>query len=259
MKELYNRYSSVALFYLFALIVHIILISIMTFFHFRLDHKLIVVENWIFDFAWSLNLISKVGSFILFWKFFHDQKSSKEVIDKREIRIIDYEVLIYSLMCFMTLLWANKPRLIDNVLFSFGGSLIHFVTVFFVFILDILIFRILLKSDGGSFDIKDTFVATAILSLYNFLIFPYMDFLGISLFSLLLINFLIFIYHGRSIINNALFIVTVICPIFAIFGNDPIWGGKFSAFSFNPESKIYYLVLAVVMFIYFIFFRRRVQ
>lgn len=257
MKEIYKRYFPVAMFYVFAWIIHIILISIMTFFHFRLDHKLIIVENWIFDFAWSLNLISKLVSFVVFWKFFHDPKKQRELVEKKDEMVINYQVFIYSVMCLVILVWANKPKLIENVLYSFSSSLLHFFTIFFVFILDVLIFKVLIKKFEQEYFVKDTLFATCILTLYNVLIFPYIGLQSAGLASLLLICFLIYNQFERSVINTALFIFIVICPIFTFFGNDPIWGDKFSTFSLNQTSTVYYIVLAIVMFLYFTFFRRR--
>lgn len=256
MKDFYSRYLHVTMFYVFAWIIHIVLISIMTFFHFRLDHKLIIVENWIFDFAWSLNLISKLFSFVIFWKFFHDQKGQRGVIEKKEVTNIDSQVFIYSVVCLFILIWANKPRLIDNVLFSFSTTLLHFFTIFFVFILDILIFKVLVKPND-KFMLKDILFATATVSLYNFLIFPYIGLQGAGLTSLLLIGFCFFNFYERSILNTAMYIFLVICPMFTLFGNDPIWGGKFSTFIFSSNATIYYIVLSIIIFLFFTFKRRR--
>ncbi len=48
---------------------HLILVSVVSFVHFQLDHSLGIIENWIFDQGWEIVTIAKLLATFVIFKF----------------------------------------------------------------------------------------------------------------------------------------------------------------------------------------------
>ncbi|EQC45317.1 hypothetical protein [Bacteriovorax sp. Seq25_V] len=247
-------------FYFLAWVVHLIIISIISFFHFRLDHRLIVIENWIFDYAWTLSLMSKVIAFILYWRYFYEDriKNFTEAFESSAKKSINPEVLIFTIMNFALLSFFVKPIVQENVLFSAGPSITHYLSVFFVFFIDLMVLKIF-RRNKGELNIKEVVICSSFLYLYNIAVFPFGENLGISFYSLIVLFFIYYFEFGKSYVNSSIYVLLVLCPLFVILGIDPVWGSKFAYFepATSIRRDVVFAVLPIVTYVYFSFIRRR--
>lgn len=251
-----ENYLSIMVYYFIAWLTHLVIVSIVSFFHFRLDHRLIVVENWLFDFAWTIGLLSKLFSFIIYFKYFSDVKNlNAEIFDSSRWSGFNPAVVVYSLMNVIVLSVVSQLKFFDNVLFSYEGTLLNYITVFLFYFIDIFVFSLLKKNDN--YKKWDIVYSAIIVFIFNIALYPYLGVSSLKLFSVILLFFTYFYNFNTSYLNTSLFLLIVLCPLFAIFGADPFWGNKYSAFLSNSDSTLYYIILAIVMLFYFTFFKRR--
>jgi len=204
--------------------------------------------------------MSKVIAFIIYWRYFYEDriKNFGDAFDSSGRKNINPEIIIFSIMNFALLSFFIKPLAQENVLFSVGPSITHYLSIFFVFFIDLMVFKIY-RRNSGELSLKEVIISSSFLYLYNIVVFPFGENLGLPFFSLIMLFFIYFYEFGKSYVNSSIYVLLVLCPLFVILGIDPVWGSKFAFFkpALSVKKEIVFSVLPVVTFIYFSFIRRR--
>ena len=91
------------------LLTYLIIVSILAYFHFLLDHSLSVIEDWIFDHGWEIVIASKLLSLFIIVNFLNVQTDERAPLRKylldfkrntpREIFVII--MFLFVLMVFL--------------------------------------------------------------------------------------------------------------------------------------------------------------
>lgn len=269
MKKIVLNYSKyityISGFYFLAWVIHVLVLSVVAFFHFRLDHKLIIIENWIYDFAWQLALLSKLISFFIYYKFFYESrtKNFSDLIFNIKSFLPQFEVFAVSLTILGFFSYFSHLSFADNVLFTFDRFFIQGGSIFILLFLDFLVIDIFdkdkspIKTDPKSLIIKVLFTSL-VITIYTISIFPFGDNLNSSVFSLFGIAYVFYFLFDRSFINGLCYTAIVLIPLFTLFGFDPVWGQKFSYFT--PQIKnlsLYSFSLMGVLLGYYCFFNKK--
>ena len=247
-----------SLFYFFSWPVHIVVVSIISFFHFRLNHQLIVIENWIFDYSWQTHTVSKIISFFLFFKFFLGMStySLLERVIYTTNKLPSLGVVILCLMNLAFILYIGTPERYENVLFSYQRLLFHSVTIIGSFFVDLMVLEIL--EDEISSEINPCFkilVISLIVFIYMLVTLFHGWNLSILLLFLLFLNFSYYFLYENRFMNSIIFSLLVVSPLFSIFGFDPVWTNKYSLYIFknkNIEMPLIVLVFVSILYRYYI-------
>ena len=248
-KKFYMKYLA---FYLSSVVVHIILISIITFFHFLLDHRLIVVENWVYDFSWQLFLLSKITTFIIFFKYFVFSNTRDKLFDISlfEFNLKDPKNYFLPVLALGFIIYYLDPFVQDHHSFDIGRGVFHFLSISLTMIIDLVIVSILFNESKRK---RLHFVEVCIFSIVS-----YGAFQGIFLFStsspyVLVLNFLMFyFFYKKNECLSIFFIFLFIVPLYLFLGFDPIWSSDFSLLSTNLNSiNIHILAMALSIILYF--------
>jgi hypothetical protein len=224
-------------------LVHLLLISVFTFFHFLLDHEMGAIENWISLNGWEIIVLAKLISLGLIAKiiqvntykqfnFLDEIRDAVTLPSKKSISIVFFMiVMFYSLLIqFGGGIQSNKVW--EDLFFSsFLGS-----CLFYSF--DILCIGLIIKY----FDLKITEpIKIFIFCLLFFVIsskivLPYMD--KYSFF--LVIHFASIFYLGyhRNIGDLLLYLFFIIAPQSAFFGIDLVWDNSYSVFSHKDNIPL---------------------
>jgi uncharacterized membrane protein len=94
--------------------VHIIELSLVSFFHFLLDHRLAVIEGWVFDKAWEMILIAKVLPILFLLKFVYLKSQSRHPLRDQffsGINIPSYEIWVMIVVSLILTALFTKPTL----------------------------------------------------------------------------------------------------------------------------------------------------
>ena len=239
---------------------HLLVLSIVSFFHFNLGHSMSIIDDWIFSKAWGLSFISKIIGSIVIMKFLliksNFRKPMRNIIINSNNHLSS-KILVLMIFIIVSVIYLGRPVFtfqehfeFVNTCFSFIGLLIFFSTdIMIVFFLDHFypinkkysIIRILTFPLIFLFFTKSTFY----LNKDN-LIFLYF-------YSLVL--FVSFSFVKSNWVNAFSILLLVLAPINAIFGIDIMWGSHFSPFIF--KEKLQYLeisILSVLVCLYWYFF-----
>ncbi len=253
-------------FYSFSWAIHIILISIVSFFHFRLGHRLMVIENWIYDFSWVVLLLSKTFAIGLYLRYFSNERFEGRFLKYIKEGVSIHRPLMYviPILCTIFLIYYIDPSKKIRTNFEFIRTFIHMISIVITFSID-LIFLHSHHSQSESWvqGQRDKIewgelIGCSIMSYFYFkLIVPYANY-DLYIFNLIFTTFA-FYYFSRELSFPISFVAIVIAPIYGLFGFDPIWSKEYSYFDSQLTSlNIQTSAIMIALLTYYIFeFKKR--
>ena len=248
-----------SLFGIFNWISHTIIISIIAFFHFSLNHRLTIIDDWIFEYAWSIASLSKSFAAVLIFKFISVNSSRRspfrELLGKG-IVAPSKEILI-MITLFLTFFFFfgggnldpieafNMSSILSSV---YGVTLFYGIELFIIYSLNV--FYPLKSSQQNSM----TPLYAAVFILHNKITFFYAE----GLTSIVYLNFIVltFLVFWKRL-NWSLpiyMMIFYICPAASLLGLDPIWSDNFSLFTLKTNiSTPVYIGIIIVPICYLLF------
>ena len=260
MKKDYIRELSYYVSYNLVILVSItIIVSLITFFHFLLDHPIEDVERWISYNGWGLIITSKLIGLFTVLKFYVLNKNERPsfrtlfldhfVSPKKEM----FTVLFAYLGLFFVL---EGPNLVPGGEFETFKVLKSFFYAFIFYFSDLfLLAQIGLGSRLKNFLYPLIFVITSKLS---FLLITISDEKGeitilITYLNMVLLMFLSGANRGNKFILSSplIFLTLYICPLIAFFGLDPVWGDSHAVTILKTASYFKnYIILSLLVLCY---------
>lgn len=257
MKDLKPLVSQILLYISFHVLIwglHLIVLSVVAFFHFSLEHSMTILDDWIFSKAWSLSLISKIIATFIIIKLvtiksnfrspvFEILKKSNKSISPKNIVLIIFILLSFFFLGRTNSNYEQQVRLLEWISSYFGSCVFYGLDIIVILFLDYFykinigqkILQIVFFPFVFLFFTKTTFyidVGTVpMVYFYSFL---------------LLVSYN---YFKHNIMNAFLFIAVVIAPFNAFMGLDIMWGGKYSLVNLSQSQSlptiITFLILSV--------------
>jgi hypothetical protein len=217
-------------FYVFLWGFHLILISLISFFHLLLEHNIRIIGDWIGDRGWTLIIISKLVVFYLTMLFVNLRTKkifSLKSYFRNSIQTPRLEVFVTNVFLLIGLLGLGEMSLnktmiieVDRLLLSIIGTFIFFATDYIL----LVILDVFYPVREESLRTKRIFLFPLLFYFFTAATFVYEQTITMKLYAL----FLILMYSGEWRRKNwtlpALFLLTFIIPTFSFLGFDPVWG-----------------------------------
>ena len=230
------------IFYLVLWSLHLIMISLVSFFHLLLGHNIRTIGDWIGDRGWTLIIISKLLVLYLGMQFINlktNKLSSLKSYFRNSIQTPRVEV--FSALCFLLIgLWGVGQVAINNkmifeinrLVLSMAGTLIFFTVDFLLTIVLDLFYPI----RDESLRLRRLFLFPLLFYFCTTATFIYELTISMKLYAF----FFLLIYTSEWRRKNwtlpMFFLITFITPTYILFGLDPAWGDVYSFFA--PVRKI---------------------
>lgn len=230
-------------FCLLFILIHLMLVSIFSFFHFLLDHEMGMIENWLSLNGWEIIAISKLFAFGVMTKLtqvnsYSDTSFSKElwaiekIPSKKALALIFFLlVMFYSLLSQFGGGIQSNQILDELFLSSFIGSILFFgIDIVFIMVV-ISYFQLKLNHP-----IQLLCVLLILFLISSKIVLPYIG--KYSVF--LVVHFVSLFYLSRR--NNLgdllVYLAIVVAPLSSFFGIDLIWDNSYSIFTYSKELPV---------------------
>ena len=246
------------------ILIHLALISVVSFFHFLLKHRLADIEDWIFDKGWEIATLGKILSFIVIYWFLNSRFETRHTFKKvlTDLRgKISSEVFIAIFFLFIFTLFIGVPYQGEFISFSLFKGILAFICSTLFFMTDALILLLLnaiypLKKKYWHLEILVFSLMTYLISL---ILFQYSEAMGFFVFFGHFLTFYLLRFKDKLEWIHALFFnILYLSPLIAVFGLDPIWGGSFSPLNMkNSILPLEFVGLAIVVFFYWSLKKRK--
>lgn len=233
--------AAIVSYYVISAFLQIVTVSLIAFFHFLLDHKLGVIEDWVFDKGWEIVVCVKILSFFIVQKFIHLPSNSRQPF--RDLILETWKppsrkLFAICVASFLIILITAAP--ISNLGQSpnIFKTLVSYISSNVIILIDVVMLLSLRFYHGFShWESRFAIVIMALLFwLANSALFPFATGFAVRDFFLHLVVLQLALWGRDNWSDPAMFVALVIAPTIALFGFDPIWGSKFSFF-ISSESQ----------------------
>jgi hypothetical protein len=239
---------------------HIILISLVSFFHLLLDHNIRTIGDWIGDRGWSLIIISKLFVFYLAIQFINLKANkifSIKSYFRNNIQTPRLEVFVAMIFLIIGLMGIGDIRVNTTMIVEIYRILLSLVGTFVFFAVDYILLVIL----DVFFPVRDEvlrnrriFLLPFLFYLFSAATFMYEQTISLKFYAF----FLLLVYSGEWRRKNwtlpAVFLVSFLIPCFTFLGLDPVWGEIYSPFFASKKissASIFVLVAFAVLYLHY--------
>lgn len=225
------------------ILIHLMLVSVLSFFHFLLDHEMGIVENWLSLNGWEILVLGKVLAFAVMAKFLVVNTNEKNIFfqhishmerlpSKRVVAII-----IFLLIMFYSLLnqfggGIQSNQILDQLfLSSYLGSIFFYgIDILFLIFLG-RIFQIKLKYS------LPTFLTCLILFFISSkIVLPYTG--KYAVFLIVHFSLLFYLSSHQNIGNIISYLALVVAPLSSFLGVDLVWDNSYSVFTYSKQLPV---------------------
>ena len=240
----------------FIVVISLILVSLVAFFHFLLDHRLGIIEEWIFQNSYQILILSKFLSLVGILSFVNVRSSMKNPIARfqgRSFIFPHYKVLTVSFLQIFLIIFFASPKWalhgdasILNIFTSFVGTVLFYL--FDVFLLVAL--QDLVPVKGWPAFLLNFIYSSIFFGVAKFT-FLYGSNVGIFIF----FNGFFCFYLSRLGKNNWTYpltwLILVAAPLASFMGMDILWKDTYALFELTRKvGKLELFTLMLVSVLY---------
>lgn len=236
-----------------------VIMSIVAFFHFRLDHGLNIINEWVFDNGWEIVMMTKVISTYLFLKFIlvvSIQRKPFKHLFFTGILFPGREVLISLAGFIFFFIFAGGGELEPASKGNFLRAAVIYAGVSVYYLTDIFVLLAIQKM----YPIREKYrlmlspVLALIIVLISRKIFPFAKGMDSLVFSNLVLSQVLIGWRRHNWTLPGLFVLVLLSPAAVLLGLDPIAGEEFSLFVLSEKigGAIYFaIVLLSASYLYY--------
>ena len=240
----------------FIVVTTLVLVSLVAFFHFLLDHRLGIIEEWIFQNSYQILMLSKSLSLIGILSFIHVRavvKNPIKIIIRKSFIFPHYKVLAISFLQIFVIIFLAVPK------WSGDGdvSLLNIITSFVGTVLFYLFDVFLLVSLQDMIPIKglSVLLLNLIYSIIFFGVAKFTFFYGTNVGGFIFFNSFFCFYLAQLGKNNWTFpliwLILVAAPLASFMGMDILWKNTYALFEFTQKlDKIELFIVMIVSILY---------
>jgi hypothetical protein len=249
---------------LFNALIHLAIISLIAFFHFLLDHRLVDIEEWVFNFGWEIIAIGKIISLMITLKFLMTHLNARRpfyYLFQYRKGAIGSEFFISIIFLFIFTVFLGNPKSLELSEWNILRTLTSYSSILVFYFCDIF----LLYSLNVIYPVeKNSWYAEMVLMAFLFMFLTKSLYVfGQRVDFFVAFNFLMLMFSmeegmrfswGRPLLLGILYTA----PLGCFFGLDPIWNGSYSLLNMSTEIKLFEVAaLFFIVTVYWLLKSRR--
>lgn len=223
-----------ALFYFVLWSVHLILVSLISYFHLLLNHNIRTIGDWIVDRGWALIILSKISIFYIALQFIRLKSKKINLVRsyfRNSIKLPRKEILTALLFLLVGLMGLgniglNKTLIfeLDRMIFSVAGTFVFFSVDYALLIVLEIFFPISEVKDRN----RRLFIFPLLFYCFTYATFIYEQTVTFKLYAFFFLLLYLGEWRRRNWTMPLLFLVAFLIPCYAFFGMDPVWRSNYS-------------------------------
>lgn len=263
MKILDNNFGKINLYIRYAIflgcvwITHLVIISIVAFFHFQMEHGLSVIEEWIYLNGWGITALAKVSGLVVLWKTLLYAEEKQRFIQYIQNSIIAPSRDVLIVLCFNVLFFImNGGIKFNTVDLGVSEFLVALISIFLFYFVDVLYINFLLQDQKTTRLERNLYLI--IFSIMYFsaskLTFVYEKGIGLFVIFAFFMTVLLSVWPLKNVINGLVFLICFITPFSLLTQYNPIWGNSFpKIIILNGFTFSTYVCAAIISIVYLVY------
>jgi hypothetical protein len=229
------KYYTLFCFVLWSL--HLILISLISYFHLLLNHNIRTIGDWIGDRGWALIIISKVLIFYLALQFIRLKSKKINLVRsyfRNSIQLPRKEVIVSLFFLIIGLMGLGRVTLNHTLIFEIDRMLLSVVGTFVFFSVDyalLIVLEIFFPLESALDKKRKLFLFPLLFYYFTYATFIYEQTVSFRLYAFFFLLLYLGEWRRRNWTLPLLFLLAFIIPCYAFFGLDPVWSSSYTFFS----------------------------
>ena len=244
------------IFYLVVAVSYLTTISVVSYFHFLLDHDFSTIEDWIFYHYWEIASLSKIFGAVVMIGILNIQGNERNLFKDFFMDSnfkIPKEIYVVITIFFILTFFLYSPTFILNHNATISSVLISFLGTFVFYMSDVFVAAFIHKVYPGTrrYLYLVIFVFSLLQYFFNRGLFLFAKNIDATVFCN--IFFLFFLSQWRKLnwIYPGLFCVLFICSFSSLTGTDIMWAEEYAFFRFpTPMGTPTYMGLIFLSVFY---------
>jgi hypothetical protein len=258
-----NQVKFYGLFYLSLWSFHLIIISLISFFHLLLGHNIRTIGDWIGDRGWLLIIFSKITIFYLALQFIRLKSKKLNLLKsylQNSIQLPRREVFV--VIVFMLVGLAGLGRVgfnrayifeLPRILYSIIGTLVLFSVDYAL----IVVFEIFFPLESEHQKRLKLVLVPLLFYAFTYITFIYEQNVSFRLYA----YFFLIIYLGEWRRRNwtlpLLALTSFVVPVHSLMGLDPVWGANYTFFAAQRPVGTFSLFILIGISVGYLFWVQR--
>lgn len=240
-----------ALFYLVLWSVHLILISLVSYFHLLLDHNIRTIGDWIGDRGWALILISKILIFYLALQFIRLKSKKISLVRsyfRNSIKLPRKEIVASLLFLLIGISGLGRVGVNQTMIFELDRMIFSVVGTFVFFSVDyalLIILEIFFPIEGEKEKTQRLFLFPLLFYYFTYATFIYEQMVSFKLYAFFFLLLYLGEWRRRNWTMPLLFLSAFLIPCYALFGLDPVWGSSYTFLKMDRTISSFSLFLLI--------------
>lgn len=226
-----------SLFYFVLWVLHLILISLISYFHLLLNHNIRTIGDWIGDRGWTLIIISKLLIFYLSLQFI--RLKSKKISHlksyfRNSLQVPRKEIFVALIFLLLGLSGLGKLDVNPSLIFEFSRIIYSVVGTFIFFSVDyalLIVLEIFFPLEDVKEKNQKLFLFPLLFYYFSYATFIYEQAVSFKLYAFFFLLLYVGEWRRRNWTIPLLFLIAFLVPAYALFGLDPVWGSSYTIFS----------------------------
>lgn len=248
-----------SLFYAVLWGVHLVLISLVSYFHLLLNHNIRTIGDWISDRGWILIIVSKVLIFYLalhFIRLKNKKINSVRSYFKNSFQMPRKEIIAAIIFVLIAIMGLGKVRFNQAMIFELDRLILSSVGSFIFFSVDyilLIILEIFFPLHSPLDRTRRLFLFPLLFYYFTYATFIYEQTVSFKLYAF----FFLLMYTGEWRRRNwtlpLIFLLIFLVPSYALLGLDPVWSSNYTPFAMEKtisSFSIFLLIGFVVAYLY---------
>lgn len=259
--ELGLQVQAYFLFYIIMWAFHLLVISVISYFHFSLSHNIGTIADWIVDRGWQVIIFTKIFIFYFTLQFIKLRSKKYSVVRgmfRNSVQWPRHEMIVVFIFLLLALISLGDVVYNKSFIFDLIRPLVSGIGTAVFFGTD-LIFLLILDAFNPIRSVEERRLKVYLFP-FLFYIFTRSTFIYEQTISLKLYAYFYFIlylayWHRRNWTLPGLFLLGFLIPAFAFLGLDPIWGRSFSLFRPINEISTFSIFVLIAFAIFYLEYR----
>ncbi|MDD4973427.1 MAG: hypothetical protein PHY93_03705 [Bacteriovorax sp.] len=229
------KYYTLFCFVLWSL--HLILISLISYFHLLLNHNIRTIGDWIGDRGWALIIISKVLVFYLALQFIRLKSKKINLVRsyfRNSIQLPRKEVIVSLFFLIIGLMGLGRITLNHTLIFEIDRMLLSVVGTFVFFSVDyalLIVLEIFFPLESVIDKNRKLFLFPLLFYYFTYATFIYEQTVSFRLYAFFFLLLYLGEWRRRNWTLPLLFLLAFIIPSYALLGLDPVWNSSYAFFT----------------------------
>jgi hypothetical protein len=247
-----------ALFYFVLWSVHLMLISLISYFHLLLNHNIRTIGDWIGDRGWILIILSKVLIFYVALQFIR-LKSKKITLVRsyfrNSIQLPRKEVIVALLFLIVGMMGLGRMTLNSTLIFelprmvlSAAGAFIFFAVDYALLVILEIFFPLKTKKDSN----RKLFLFPLLFYYFTYATFIYEQTVNFRLYAYFFLLLYLGEWRRRNWTLPILFLLAFLVPSYAVMGLDPVWNSSYTMFAMEKNISNFSIFILIGFAIFYL-------